>query len=283
MKPSCLLRLAAPALAAGLVLFVTPAASAQSASTYVASAAENFRTGDYDKAIAEYSKALELNSGYLGAYNGRGLAKCRQGNYDGAVADFTAAIKLKPAFVESYFNRANAEFLQGNMDAAVNDFTKVIELKPDHGVAYFQRGLARQCQTNFDGAGSDYMKAAELHPGNSEIQGDIRLHAALLLKHIGGNPGEQLKTASSWTDTWRRSLAFYLTGRLSEAQLLALAEHGDADAQNTRRCESWYFIGESKLTAGDKAGAKGYFQKAFDASGPTEIVHRLARVELDRL
>jgi len=282
MKPRNLLRFAGPALFGGLLLVVTPAAFAQSASTYVASASEKYRMGDFDSAIEDYTKALDLNSSYLGAYNGRGLAKSHQGNFDGAIADFSAAIKLKPAFTEAYFNRGNAAFLQGNMDMAIADYSKVIELKPDHGQAYFHRALARDCETNYDGAASDYAKAKELQPGNGEANSSIAVHAALLAKRTGDDVNAQLKPAVGWSDAWSKGLASFLSGKISEDQLLSLAGRAEGDVQTRQQCEAWYFIGMTKLIAGNKVAAKADFQKAFDASGPSLIVHRLARVELDR-
>jgi len=282
MKTQNLLRLAGPVLFGGLLFVVTPAAFAQSASTYVTSAAEKYRNGDYDGAIADYNQALDLNSSYVSAYNGRGLAKNGQGNFDGAIADFSAAIKLKPEFAEAYFNRGNAEFLQGNMDPAIADFSKVIELKPDSGAAYFRRGLARDCETNYEGAAADYAKAQEHHLGNNAASSSIALHAALLTKRSGGDVGAQLKSAADWSDWWSTKVAAFLAGSLSDTQLLALAGNGEPDTQTRQQCEAWYFIGMTKVISGHKAGAKADFQKAFDASGPAVIVHRLSRVQLDR-
>lgn len=282
MKPRNLLRLAGPALFGGLLLVVTPAAFAQSASTYVASASEKYRMGDFDSAIEDYTKALDLNSSYLGAYNGRGLAKSHQGNFDGAIADFSAAIKLKPAFTEAYFNRGNAALLQGNMDMAIADFSKVIELKPDHGLAYFHRGLARDCETNYDGATGDYAKAQELLAGNSEASSSIAVHAALVAQRTGGDVTASLKPAAGGSDVWNKRVASFIAGKISEGQLLSFANQAEGDVQNRQQCEAQYFIGMTKLIAGNKAAAKADFQKAFDASGPSLIVHRLARVELDR-
>jgi len=238
--------------------------------------------GDYDSAINDYTKALDLNSSYVGAYNGRGLARSHQGNFDGAITDFSAAIKLKPAFTEAYFNRGNAAFLGGNLDMAIADYTKVIELKPDHGLAYFHRGLARDCETNYDGASGDYAKAKELLAGNSEATGTIALHATLLALRVGGDVKAELKPAAGSSDAWSRGVASFLAGKSSGAQLLSLADRAEGDVQTRQRCEASYFIGATKVIAGNKAGAKADFQKAFDGSSPWLFVHRLARVELDR-
>ena len=47
---------------------------------------------DYDKAIADYTKAIEINPSDDYAYSFRGYAWMEKGDYDKAIADFTKAI-----------------------------------------------------------------------------------------------------------------------------------------------------------------------------------------------
>ena len=48
---------------------------------------------DYKGAIADYTKAIELNPNYAYAYYNRGLAKVNLKDYKGAIADFNKAIE----------------------------------------------------------------------------------------------------------------------------------------------------------------------------------------------
>src|SRR5262245_2488321 len=50
--------------------------------------------GAVDRAIADYSKAIELRPGYARAYEGRGSAYASKGVYTNAVADVTRASEL---------------------------------------------------------------------------------------------------------------------------------------------------------------------------------------------
>jgi len=52
--------------------------------------------GDFDHAIADYTKAIEINPNYAPAYNGRGRAYTSKGDYVHAVADVTRASELTP-------------------------------------------------------------------------------------------------------------------------------------------------------------------------------------------
>lgn len=280
MKSQYLTRLFGAAVVSGLCFAFSPAIVAQSASGFIASGLEKSKTGNYDAAIAEYTKALELNSSYISAYINRGLAKNNQGNFEGAVADFTQVINLKPTFADGYLDRGSAELLEGNLDAAQADFTKVLELKPDDQ-AYYRRGLTRQCQGNYDGAAADFAKAAEVIAGD-DPSSYAALHGALLNRRIGRKSDDHLKSTVNWSNEWTKSLASYLSGGLSEAELLRLASASDGDEKISEETEAQYFVGMTRLIRGDKTTAKADFQKAFDESGPASLLHRLARTELDR-
>ena len=49
---------------------------------------------EYDQAIADFSKAIELNPRYAAAYNDRAVAYTNKGDYQRAVADVTRAVEL---------------------------------------------------------------------------------------------------------------------------------------------------------------------------------------------
>ena len=281
MKSPYLHRLIGASLVSGLVLALSPALRAQSASSYIASGIEQTKTGNYDAAIAEYTKALELNSSNLGAYVYRGQAKAAQGNFDGAAADFSQAIKLKPTFAEGYFSRAFAEFMQGNFEAAKADFTKTIELRPDTQ-AYFYRGLTLDCAGDFEGAVRDYAKAIQLKSGNDDPGSYVVLHQALEIRRLGHGGDDHLKSTREWSNEWTTALASFVNGQLSEAELLRMANSSDGDEKTHEQTEAYYYVGMVRLMGGKKAVARQDFQKAFDESGPAALVHRLARTELDR-
>ena len=61
---------------------------------------------DYYGAIADYTKAIELDPNNANAYYNRGLSKLNLKNYYGAIADNTKAIELDPNNADAYFNRA---------------------------------------------------------------------------------------------------------------------------------------------------------------------------------
>jgi tetratricopeptide (TPR) repeat protein len=82
------------ALATAAVVFSTQAAHAQSAADYVNAGIEKGKRGDFKGAIADYSKAIEINPQYANAYKNRGIAKELVRDLKGACEDWGKASSL---------------------------------------------------------------------------------------------------------------------------------------------------------------------------------------------
>ncbi|MDH3576102.1 MAG: tetratricopeptide repeat protein, partial [Desulfobacteraceae bacterium] len=123
--------------------------------------------GQYDKAISEYSKAIEINPKDNKAYTKRGLAYGRRGQFDQAISDFNKAIEINPKDNKAYNNRGFAYSRRGQFDQAISDYNKAIEINPKYNKAYTNRGAAYARRGQFDQAISDYNKAIEINPTNT--------------------------------------------------------------------------------------------------------------------
>ena len=66
----------------------------------------NTKRGIIRKAIADFDKAVQLNSETLYTYHKRGEAKAALGEHEAAIADFDKAIQLDPEFADSYARKA---------------------------------------------------------------------------------------------------------------------------------------------------------------------------------
>jgi len=284
MNPALPFRFRLAPIVGALVLALPLSLAAQSANEYLTQGMDRFRQGDYDGAIAAYTKALALDANSVAAYNDRGLARSRQSNFVGALADFDQAIKLKPGFAEAYFNRGTAEFLEGNFDGAIASNTRVIALRPDHQGACYHRALAKDCQGNFEGANDDYDKARQLKAGSdTAVAYYLLLHSSVVTQRIGHAKDDRLKGAADWKDEWAQALAQFLDGGLTENVLLTRASVANDQALVAgQHGDALYFAGIKRLLAGDKAAARADFRKCVDATSPAEIVHRMAETELDR-
>ena len=87
-----------------------------------------FHDGDIDRAIAEFTRAIELKSNYAMAYCNRGVAYYNKRDLARAISDFSAAIKLKDDYAEAYHSRALAYFSSQEYLKSWEDVRKLEEL-----------------------------------------------------------------------------------------------------------------------------------------------------------
>lgn len=100
--------------------------------------------GQYALAILDFNKAIELNPSAL-AYFGRGLTYSLMGLYDLAIPDFSKAIELDHSFAQAYYNRAGAYYNTGNYNSSLADLNRVIWTSTDPNLTQ----LARQAITKY--------------------------------------------------------------------------------------------------------------------------------------
>ena len=55
---------------------------------------EKYEADNYQGAISDWSKAIEINPQYARAFANRGAAKDELGDYQGAIADYNKALEL---------------------------------------------------------------------------------------------------------------------------------------------------------------------------------------------
>ena len=65
----------------------------------------NYNKVDYEAAVRDFSKAIELNPEYATAYNNRGFAYMKLSKYNEAIIDFDKAIELNSKYATAYSNR----------------------------------------------------------------------------------------------------------------------------------------------------------------------------------
>ena len=138
------------------------------------------------EALADFTKAIELDPDDAYAYYTRGNAKKKLKDYYGAINDYSKAIELKPDYAFAYVNRGNVKFkFSKDYKGAIEDYSRAIELDPDYKPAYYNRGNAKYKLKDYKGAIEDYSRAIELDPNNTAAY-YIRGIAKYDLNDIGG-------------------------------------------------------------------------------------------------
>lgn len=145
-----------------------PKSAPRSAAGYLSRGNARWKKGNLDGAIADYTKAIQLDPNFADAYLNRGAARNLKDDSEGAMADYSKAIELDPNPADAYLYRGILLNDKGSLDSALVDFNKAIELNPRSAPAYNHRGVARDRKGELDSAIADYSKALALDPGYVE-------------------------------------------------------------------------------------------------------------------
>ncbi len=84
--------------------------------------------GEYERAISDYTKAIDINPRFVKAYYNRGLCCADNDEYDRAISDWTKAIEIDPLFADAYNNRGFALAYKGEYDRACSDLQIACDL-----------------------------------------------------------------------------------------------------------------------------------------------------------
>lgn len=123
---------------------------------------------DYLEAIKDFDKAIELGYNNPNLYSTRGLCNYKIKDYYEFLWDYDKAIELDPNVAYYYVNRGVAKEMTSNPYGAITDYSEAISINPDYALAYFKRGKAKEKTANFEGACVDFKRAAYL--GNEEAK-----------------------------------------------------------------------------------------------------------------
>lgn len=128
-----------------------------------------FHHNDYQGALQDINKGIEMYPKNGWAYYLRGNIKYALKDYSGAIQDYNKAIQLKPNSIVVHCDRGNAKKKLGDFTGAIEDYTTSIKIRPYHSEAYYNRGVAKDSIKDFQGAKKDYEKAKEILTTTNDI------------------------------------------------------------------------------------------------------------------
>ena len=122
---------------------------------------------DSSKAIALYTKAIELNPDFAAAYNNRGILLSELKDFAGAMSNYNKAIELNPNDADAYVNRGILKSSMGDDEKAIIDYDRAIELAPDDYAAYNNRACSFLLLGKLDKAFEDVSMALNKNKNDS--------------------------------------------------------------------------------------------------------------------
>jgi tetratricopeptide (TPR) repeat protein len=122
---------------------------------------------DYDSAISDYSKAIEINPSAI-ALGNRGFVYTHKRDNDHSFADYARAEAFDAGHAETFFHRGNAYDDVREFDRAAIEYGKAIARDSSQADYYRDRGLAYAANGEYDRATADYDKALAIDPNDAQ-------------------------------------------------------------------------------------------------------------------
>lgn len=119
--------------------------------------------GEYQKAIAEFSKSIQLNSKYANSYFNRGELYFETGQYSQAIDDYTQSISLDLDDPQYYNSRAHCRFMIEDYASALEDYQTAAKLAGDSATYHTDLADAHQFLGNWKEAASAYRLAVSVN------------------------------------------------------------------------------------------------------------------------
>jgi len=139
----------------------------KSAWAHIYRASSKMMLADFYGALSDYDKAIELDPKNATAYATRAWAKGGLNDFGNALKDGETAVTLDPKLALAYYFRGWARWGLKDYNGAIKDFDKAIEFDSKLVWAYIWRASSKMMLADFYGALSDYNKAIELDPKNA--------------------------------------------------------------------------------------------------------------------
>lgn len=125
---------------------------------------DQFQKGNYDEAIADFTRAIELTSRFK--TKGDGLRSSFAGDSgpfeDAELRDRVSVLDPRTAVL--YIDRGNVYFSMNVLDNAISDYDRALAILPDAAAAYHCRATAWYIKKDYQRALADYDKALKLDP-----------------------------------------------------------------------------------------------------------------------
>jgi eukaryotic-like serine/threonine-protein kinase len=211
------------------------------------------------KARQACSKSVELGNAGAAGHVCLGVLENGAGDYEKAIDEFTRAIQLDPSSDEAYTGLASAYERLGKLNEAEKTYQQVINLRPSYWKGYNQLGIFYCRQSQYDKCAAMFQKVAELTPDS--FRGYANMGVAYL---VDGKYSEAIQPlnkslrirATPGTYTNLGTAYFHLRNFPEAAKAYA-----EATRLNDRDYLLWGNLGEAQNFAGNHQEAEAAYRK----------------------
>ena len=139
----------------------------------------NIKEGNFDEALANINKAIELDGYNSEYYYYRGNLQYNKDNLKDALADINKALELNPNIAKYYMARGSINLMSGNYIGSFKDINRAVELDENNSAYYISRASLKIILKSYNSALSDYNQAIKLDRENDYyyiLRADFKYH-----------------------------------------------------------------------------------------------------------
>jgi tetratricopeptide (TPR) repeat protein len=123
---------------------------------------KHFFRKEYDSALVEYTKAIQIAPYLAEAYCGRGCVHHAMGDTAQALADLDRAVECDPRMAPAFIERAKLRTEAGDLDGALADFERLMLLRATDPELYLNRGICLLKKGQVKDAVADFHRVLKL-------------------------------------------------------------------------------------------------------------------------
>ena len=140
-----------------------------------------FREQDFDEAVENFKKTLELNHFHENARTAianvaknkfnEGNNSYRRRDFEGALEAYMEVLKIDESFYQAHYQLGVIQAKMGDRTTAINHYQKALDIAPDFYKGYYAMALSQKANSDMQGALSSLESAIKIHPGYDKAYG----------------------------------------------------------------------------------------------------------------
>ena len=135
--------------------------------------------GEYEKAIVEYKKSLEIDPNSSATHYNLGITYRRLGQFENAIDSYKKALQIDPRDEDAWVGLGNAYSSLRKYQDALSCYLKALEICPDDALAYYNLGLCYYALGQNKKAKESLLKAKELYQKEGDKESPVELEKYL--------------------------------------------------------------------------------------------------------
>jgi len=119
---------------------------------------------EYNTAIDYFKKAINFNPKHAKSWNNMGFSYEKLSQFDKAIDSYKKAVGFEPIYALAYYNMANSYKHKEQLDYAIDAYKKATEIDPDYALAWLFMGYAYLDKNDYHSAIQNLDKAININP-----------------------------------------------------------------------------------------------------------------------